>query len=80
MPFNKWRTMVVALVGTLTVLLTAVSVLWLDDMLGFTPAFEKSSLLYVMSACTAVFAVLMQFLTKPLEKLLNKLFTRKSEI
>lgn len=77
MPFNKWRGMVAGVVGALTVILTLVSVFLLDDMLGFTPAFKSSGVLYVMSACTAVFAVLMQFLCKPMERLFNKLFTKK---
>jgi cation-transporting ATPase E len=77
MPFNKWRTMVASVVLALTVLLSAVSILLLDDMLGFTPALNESRVLYIMSGATLVFSVLMQFLCKPMEKLLSKLFSKR---
>ena len=78
MPFNKWRTMVASLVFVLIAVLTVVSVFGLNDMLGFLPAFREKALLYAMGAGTLVFATLMQFLCKPMEKLFNKLFTKKA--
>ncbi len=77
MPFNKWRASVAGLVGALTVILTFGSVFLLGDMLGFLPALEEKTVLLIMSLCTLVFAILMQFLCKPLERLFGKLFSKK---
>lgn len=80
-PYNKWRTMVASLIGALTVLLILGSIFVLPgelrDVFGFLPAFKEKKLLLIMSAATAVFAVLMQFLCKPLERILDKLFSKK---
>ena len=77
MPFTKWRSMVASLIGVLTVGLAFISTLLLDDMLGFLPAFEAKNELYILAACTVVFAIAMQFVCKPLEKLFNKAFAKK---
>ncbi|MBR5817961.1 MAG: HAD-IC family P-type ATPase, partial [Clostridia bacterium] len=80
-PYNKWRTMVASLIGALTVLLILGSIFILpgelSDIFGFLPAFKEKKLLFTMSGATAVLAVLMQFLCKPLERLLDKLFSKK---
>lgn len=71
-PYNKWRVSVASLVGFLTIALSLTSVFFLSDMLGFLPAFSEKNTLLIMSAATVVFSVSMQFLSRPMEKLLNK--------
>ena len=72
-PYNKWRVSVASLVGFLTIALSLTSVFFLSDMLGFLPAFSEKNTLLIMSAATVVFSVAMQFLSRPMEKLLNKI-------
>ncbi len=72
-PYNKWRGMVAGLVGFLTVAITLFSVFVLSDMFGFLPALEEKSLFFIMLGATTVFAVISQFVSKPLEKLFNKI-------
>ena len=78
-PFNKWRGMVASLVGALIALITFGSIFLLSDMLGFLPATEKSTVLIAMSGATVAFAVLMQLLSTPLERLLTRLLSKKQK-
>ena len=71
--------MVASLVGALIALITFGSIFLLSDMLGFLPATEKSTVLIAMSGATVAFAVLMQLLSTPLERLLTRLLSKKQK-
>ena len=78
-PMSKWRATVVAVVGVLLGGAIPASVIFLDDMLGFSPIVNEPAIFLCMLAVSMMFAVIMQVFRGKIELLATKLRERSKK-
>jgi len=77
-PYTDWRIAVVSAVAALLTIVIPSSIFILDDMFGFTPAFEHPVIFAAVLGSSIVVAVLMQFFRGKMERFMRKHFEGRS--
>ena len=77
-PYTDWRIAVVSAVAALLTIVIPSSIFILDDMFGFTPAFEHPVIFAAVLGSSIVIAVLMQFFRGKMERFMRKHFEGRS--